>query len=76
MKYTHRKDAELFNVPAGQTYRISCCDCGLVHDFTFHASLDRKSIQVTATRNNRATGQKRRKGSKLPLLNGLREGVK
>jgi hypothetical protein len=59
-KYKQRKDNEGFSVPSGKIYRISCCDCGLVHDFVF-VSEDNKDIGIAARRNNRATAQKRRR---------------
>lgn len=59
-RYKQRKDYEGFSVPSGVRYKIACCDCGLVHDFVF-VSEDGKDIGIAARRNNRATGQKRRK---------------
>ncbi len=63
-RYIQRQDGEGFEVPSGVRYRIACCDCGLVHDFVF-VSQDGKPIGIAAERNNRATGQRRRK--KLPV---------
>ena len=58
-KYKKREDCEGFEVPSSTTYKISCCDCGLVHDFVF-VSHDGKPVGIAARRNNRATAQKRR----------------
>lgn len=59
MKYKQRIDGEGFSVLSGEIHRISCCDCGLVHDFVF-ISEDGKPIGIAAKRNNRATSRKRR----------------
>lgn len=40
-------------------YKISCCDCGLVHDMMFERDTD-GVIMYKVRRNNRATGQIRR----------------
>ena len=40
-------------------YRMSCCDCGLVHSLEFRLDDDNK-LNFRASRNNRATGQTRR----------------
>lgn len=37
---------------------MACCDCGLVHNVDFRIYKGR--VQLKATRNNRATEQKRR----------------
>ena len=44
--------------PVRKGYKMSCCDCGLVHKLNFR--LRRGRIQLQAFRDNRATGQKRR----------------
>ena len=59
-RYVQRYDGEPFSVASGETHRISCCDCGLVHDMLF-VSTDGEPISVTANRNNRATAQRRKK---------------
>lgn len=41
-----------------QPYKMSCCDCGLVHDIEFGVEGERVVMRVA--RNNRATGQVRR----------------
>jgi len=45
--------------PAMLGYKISCCDCGLVHQINFKIDNDRVLMDVK--RDNRATGQKRRR---------------
>lgn len=37
------------------SYRVQCCDCGLVHDIEFS-----KDIRFKVKRNNRATAASRR----------------
>lgn len=56
-KYKQRTDGESFLVPHGDTHRIACCDCGLVHDMKFAAVGN--GVIVTAARNNRATASRR-----------------
>lgn len=58
MKYKQRQDCEGFEIPSGEVYRISCFDCGLVHDFVFIIQ-NGKPIGVAAKRNKRATAKKR-----------------
>jgi hypothetical protein len=50
-KITQRQDFEPFEIPIGEKYRLFCCDCGLVHDTV---------LWMTAVRNNKSTGQRRR----------------
>lgn len=45
--------------PAMNGYKISCCDCGLVHQINFKIDNDR--VLMNVKRDTRATGQKRRK---------------
>lgn len=59
-KYKQRRDGEGFEVKSGEINRIACCHCNLVHDMVF-VSEDGKPIGIAAKRNNRATGQRRRK---------------
>ena len=40
-------------------YKISCCDCGLVHDLEFRLD-DNHRLNFRARRNPRSTGQVRR----------------
>jgi hypothetical protein len=45
--------------PIKKGYKMACCDCGLVHKFNFRIYKGR--VQMQAFRDNRATGQIRRK---------------
>ena len=58
-KITQRYDFEPFEIPIGEKYRLFCCDCGLVHDVVF--ILEDGKLWMTAVRNNKSTGQRRRK---------------
>ena len=64
MKYKKRKDGEGFEVHIGTVYRITCCDCGLVHDVAF--AYEDGKLGMAAKRNNRATAQRRRHLEKKP----------
>lgn len=44
-------------------YKISCCDCGLVHDLEFRID-DENKLNFRARRNTRSTGQVRRHKAK------------
>lgn len=44
--------------PIRRGYKMSCCDCGLVHNMDFRVFKGR--VQFRVSRNNRATAQKRR----------------
>jgi hypothetical protein len=46
-------------IPNMKLYKLGCCDCGLVHDIKF--KVDKKQALFKIRRNNRATGQIRRK---------------
>jgi len=45
--------------PIRRGYRMMCCDCGLVHEMDFRVKDGR--IEFRVFRDNRATGQARRK---------------
>jgi hypothetical protein len=60
MRYRQLKAHDAFTVRAGQKLRISCCDCGLAHDFLMVASPKGRLITVAVERNERATVQRRR----------------
>ena len=49
--------------PVLENYKLSCCDCGLVHRMNFRVEDGRPQFQ--AFRDNRATGQVRRHRSWL-----------
>ena len=40
-------------------YKMACCDCGLIHKFDFR--IRKGKVQFSATRDNRATAQRRRR---------------
>ena len=56
--YYQRVDGEWFEVEH-RSHQIRCCDCGLVHKLNFR--LRKGKIQIQAFRDNRATGQRRRR---------------
>jgi hypothetical protein len=45
--------------PVRKGYKMACCDCGLVHALNFRIRKGR--VQIQAFRDNRATGQLRRR---------------
>lgn len=58
--YTELNDLDQFEIEAtGGIIHISCCDCGLVHKFSF-AIEKNGNIGIALERDNRATGQRRR----------------
>lgn len=62
MKYDEPKAGEWI-YPKRRGYKLSCCDCGLVHRLNFRlvkASNGGRLIGFQAFRGNRATGQIRR----------------
>lgn len=63
MKYeTHKVDADGWTdwiQPVRKGYKMRCCDCGLVHVLDFRVSKGR--VQFRARRDQRATGQIRRR---------------
>lgn len=58
MKYPKVKSGEWIQ-PVKKGYKMACCDCGLVHTMDFRIVNNR--VQLRAFRNNRSTGQIRRK---------------
>lgn len=72
-KYTQRQDNEGFEVPNAEPYKLACCDCGLVHQIVIVAPGVKKGTPIgfAARRDNRATGQRRRK----PRLNAVMSGA-
>jgi len=62
MKYDEPEEGEWIN-PQKRGYKIACCDCGLVHKVNFkHVKWGRgRKIMIQVFRDNRATGQMRRK---------------
>lgn len=67
MKQYHVTEGEWIQ-PIMKGYKMECCDCGLVHTINFRIVVKGRSkkVQLQAFRNNRATGQTRRK-YKIPL---------
>lgn len=65
MKYkTHEEDGDdpgwtKWIKPNMEIYKMGCCDCGSVHDLKF--KIEDNYVIFKVRRNNRATGQKRRK---------------
>ena len=57
MKYEAAQNNEWIQ-PIRKGYKMSCCDCGLVHELDFR--LYKRRIQYRARRNERSTGQVRR----------------
>ncbi len=64
-KYPRPKDGEWIQ-PVRKGYRMACCDCGLVHTLNFRIHKGR--IQFQAERNNRSTGQMRRKFESIGVI--------
>jgi len=59
VRYKQRVDGEAIIIPwRDEDHRFACCDCGLVHDFEF--AVKGRNVIVRATRNKRATAQRRR----------------
>ena len=57
MKYEDLAEGK-WVTPFRNSYKASCCDCGLVHRFDLRVR--KGKIQYRAYRDNRATGQIRR----------------
>ena len=56
-KYIQVKDYEWTDIEP--VHKIKCCDCGLVHTFIWRHYQGK--LQLMAIRDNRATGQVRRR---------------
>jgi hypothetical protein len=56
-RFTQAYDGEWIQ-PRKEDYKITCCDCGLVHSMEFR--MRNGNVQFRPTRDNRATGQRRR----------------
>lgn len=46
--------------PIMEGYKLSCCDCGLVHEMEFRVTGDYDRVEFRVRRDNRSTGQVRR----------------
>ena len=62
-KYTQRLDGEYWSITREEIFRIACCDCGLVHDIIVVE--EHGKLTMAARKNNRATGQRRRRRNEL-----------
>lgn len=49
-----------FEVKSHDKFRLSCCDCGLVHDMVIATRTKGQLIGVAVARNERATSARRR----------------
>ena len=60
MKYPYAQDGVPMDVP--KDWHLACCDCGLIHVFTFSFRKEGKTqfLQASVRRDNRATAQRRR----------------
>jgi hypothetical protein len=58
-RYPKITDGEWVN-PHMPSYNMSCCDCGLVHNLKFKVDKSGQ-VWIRVRRNNRATGQIRRR---------------
>lgn len=58
VRYHQAKDGDWIQ-PIKRGYKMACCDCGLVHVLNFR--IRDGHIQFQPRRDNRATGQRRRK---------------
>jgi hypothetical protein len=62
-RYTQRKDGECWEVKPGEIFKLACCDCGLVHQVVI--VIEDGKVGIAAKRDARATGQRRRKHSRM-----------
>jgi hypothetical protein len=58
MKKYDEPEANEWILPVKRGYRISCCDCGLVHEIDFR--IKDKRVEIRFNLNNKATGAIRR----------------
>lgn len=61
MKYVQAGERWIGAVPEGETFRLACCDCGLVHDVNLLRGRRRGFIVMAAMRNAHATAAMRRR---------------
>jgi len=60
MKTVYDDSDEDFSInPKEEILKLACCDCGLVHQIEFEVT--KKGVVVKMRRDNRATGQFRRR---------------
>ena len=60
-RYTQRKDGEGWEQKSGEIWKLTCCDCGLVHRIVLTTKRHDELIGIAAERDNRATAQRRRR---------------
>lgn len=60
-RYVQRHDGEGWTKKSGVVFKMECCDCGLVHQVVVLAGKPWQLVGLAAKRDNRATGQRRRK---------------
>lgn len=59
--YKQLKKGDSFEIDrTGGVINFSCCDCGLVHRFEVSINKNNNNIYFSISRDNRATGQRRR----------------
>ncbi len=49
-----------WSYPTMDGYKMSCCDCGLVHNMQFRVTDDYDQVEFRVQRNNRSTSAVRR----------------
>jgi hypothetical protein len=67
-------DADSWQTPKVNGYRVACCDCGLVHELDFR--IRGGKVQYRVRRNNRATAAKRRFMANSEWREQIRKGAK
>lgn len=74
MKYKTEKEvngwSEWIHPVCKPSYRMACCDCGLIHDMQFKVVKYRGQSRIIfrASRNNRATSAMRRKFKSIKVI--------
>lgn len=63
-RYRKHEGAAEFVKPSGESWRLACCDCGLVHDVVIEAG--NGTVYVSMERNERSTAAMRRLPRRLP----------
>lgn len=54
--------------PITSGYKLTCCDCGLVHEMDFRVTDHDHPVEFRVRRDNRATGQVRRHNAVSKVL--------
>lgn len=78
MKYLNPKRGEWVQ-PTPNGYKMACCDCGLVHVLDFRVIKyggNKTKVQFRVFRDNRSTGQMRRKWESIIIKRPVLEGVR